>query len=68
MQKDFAISVQNVSKSFKLPHERYTGLKQAIIKFRPGRKNYEMQHVLKDISFDIKKGEFFGIVGRNGSG
>lgn len=64
---DIAISVQNVSKSFKLPHEKYTGLKQAVINFRPGKK-YEMQHVLQNISFDIKKGDFFGIVGRNGSG
>lgn len=64
---NIAISVKHVSKSFKLPHEKITGLKQAIIHFRPGKK-YEMQHVLDNISFDIKQGEFFGIVGRNGSG
>ena len=67
MDADLAISVKNVSKSFKLPHEKHTGLKQAVINFRPGKK-YELQHVLKNVSFDIKHGEFFGIVGRNGSG
>ncbi len=67
MSRPVAISVDNVSKSFRLPHERYTGLKQALINFRFG-KRYEEQHVLRNISFEIKKGEFFGIVGRNGSG
>jgi ABC-type polysaccharide/polyol phosphate transport system ATPase subunit len=67
MSDKVAISVKHVNKSFKLPHEKYTGLKQAVLSFKPGKK-YEMQHVLKGISFDIKEGEFFGIVGRNGSG
>ena len=67
MADKIAISVKNVSKNFKLPHEKPSGLKQAIIKFRPG-KRYEVQHVLENISFDIRAGEFFGIVGRNGSG
>lgn len=62
-----AISVKDVCKSFMLPHERHSGLKQAIIGFRPGG-GFETQHVLKGVSFDIKKGEFFGVVGRNGSG
>lgn len=62
-----AIRVDSVSKKFKLPHEKYSGLKQAVLNFGFGRK-YEMQQVLNDVSFDIKKGEFFGIVGRNGSG
>src|SRR5690606_31573026 len=33
-----------------------------------GKRTYEKQQVLKNISFEIKKGEFVGIVGRNGSG
>lgn len=65
-----AIIIRNIRKSFKLPHESHSGVKQAIINlFRKNRKKgYEIQEVLKDISFDIKKGEFFGVVGRNGSG
>ena len=64
---DPIISVKDVSKSFRLPHEKYTGLKQALINFRFGKK-FEEQQVLSDISFEIRRGEFFGIVGRNGSG
>src|SRR6185436_6196317 len=67
MPDNIAISVRDVSKNFKLPHERASGLKQVIINHNRDR-GYEIQEVLKDISFDIKKGEFFGIVGRNGSG
>lgn len=67
---DVALSVTNVSKTFKLPHERHGGIKNAVVGVVGGRhkRGYERQRVLQDISFDVKKGEFFGIVGRNGSG
>lgn len=62
------ISVKGLYKSFKLPHEQHSGIKQLLVNRLSGRKGYEIQHVLSDISFEIKEGEFFGIVGRNGSG
>lgn len=65
---DVAIKVENVSKTFRLPHEKQSSIKSALINFKRGKKTYETQHALKDISFEIKKGEFFGIIGRNGSG
>ncbi len=68
MEDDIAISVKNVSKTFKLPHEKNTSIKSAFVNFYKRDKGYEEQEALKDISFDIKKGEFFGVVGRNGSG
>lgn len=65
---DIAIKVENLSKSFKLPTERSNNLKGTIFNFLRGRKGYKRQVVLKNINFEVKKGEFLGIVGRNGSG
>ena len=63
-----AITVRGVHKSFRLPHESQSGIKQLIVNFWKRKKGYEIQHVLKGVDFEIKEGEFFGIVGRNGSG
>jgi len=64
-----AIKVEHVSKTFRLPHNRQNSLKGSFINlFRGGDRTFEKQEVLKNVSFEIKKGEFFGIVGRNGSG
>ncbi len=62
------VIVKNLHKFFKLPKEQANGLKQAMVNKLKGIRGYEKQHVLRGISFEIKKGDFFGIVGRNGSG
>ncbi len=69
LDNEIALHVERVHKSFLLPHNRQNSLKGVIINLvSRGDRAYEVQEVLKDISFDVKKGEFFGIVGRNGSG
>jgi ABC-2 type transport system ATP-binding protein len=68
MAKEIAIKVTDLHKSFKLPKEHSAELKRAFINFVRGKKGYTEQKVLNGISFEIEKGDFFGIVGRNGSG
>jgi ABC-2 type transport system ATP-binding protein len=67
VEKRVAISAQNISKSFRLPHERTTTLKQVALGIF-SKKTYTEYQVLKDISFEVNEGDFFGIVGRNGCG
>jgi ABC-type polysaccharide/polyol phosphate transport system ATPase subunit len=62
-----AIEVNGITKSFALPHEIRSTLKEHFL--HPLRRvSIEHQHALSDISFDVIQGEFFGIIGPNGSG
>lgn len=62
--KDVAVSVQNLSKAYKIFETPGKRLLYHLFKANTGKDFY----ALSDISFDIKKGESFGIIGRNGSG
>ena len=62
-----AVSIDGVSKTFRLPHQQYSTLKERVL--HPLRSTtYDELHAVRDISLEIAEGEFFGIVGRNGSG
>lgn len=63
---DIAISVQNLTKIYKLYDSPLHRLKETIIPF--GKKYHKDFYALKDVSFEIKKGETVGIIGQNGSG
>jgi len=61
------ISITNLTKTFRLPHEQYHTLKERVL--HPLRfRHFDLVRALDDVSVDISEGEFFGIVGRNGSG
>ncbi len=63
-----AIIVNNVSKKFRIPHEKKTTLFQNIVGLVKRQFAYEDFWALRDVSVEIERGETFGIIGRNGSG
>jgi ABC-type polysaccharide/polyol phosphate transport system ATPase subunit len=61
------IEARELEKTFRIPSHRIDSLKERAV--RPfARVEYRELQALKRVSFDIHRGEFFGIVGRNGSG
>jgi ABC-2 type transport system ATP-binding protein len=61
------IEVRDVSKTFRIPHNRMDSLKERITHPLAPR-DVRVLQALHGISFEVRRGEFFGIVGRNGSG
>ena len=61
-----AIRVEQVSKRFRLYHERNQSLKIAVL--RGGRARFEEFWALQDVSFEVPTGTTFGLIGENGSG
>jgi ABC-type polysaccharide/polyol phosphate transport system ATPase subunit len=63
---DFAISVKNLSKNFRMYNSPAEKFKEII---HPFKKKYHKEfRALKNIAFSVKRGESVGLVGRNGAG
>jgi ABC-type polysaccharide/polyol phosphate transport system ATPase subunit len=63
-----AIRVENVSRQFRLIHERPDTVRELFSRFLTNKFRYHDFEALKNVSFDIHEGEMVGIIGRNGSG
>lgn len=62
------IQVDNVSMRFKLAHDRISSLKEYMTKLIKRELRYEEFWALKNVSFNVSKGEVVGIIGKNGAG
>ena len=67
MNNEVAIAINNIGKNFKVPHEKHDTLKGKALNLFSSKK-YSKYTALQNINFEVKKGEFFGIVGKNGCG
>ena len=66
-KKEVAVEVIDIHKEFILPQHKNSSFKQTVVNIVK-QNNKVTQKVLDGVSFNVNKGDFFGIVGRNGSG
>lgn len=63
-----AIIIDNISKKYRIPQEKKTTLFQNVVGLIKRQFDYREFWALRNVSFEVKSGEAFGIIGKNGSG
>lgn len=61
------IALENVTKTFRLPHDIRATFRQRFVNL-PRKNTYEVLYALRDINLTVRKGEFLGVIGKNGAG
>ena len=68
MTGEIIIEVQNLVKKFRIYHEKKNSLSERLLTITKKNNGFEELDVIDNISFNVKKGEMLGLIGRNGSG
>ncbi len=63
-----AVELENVTKNFRIYHEKRNTVFEHMTNIFNRSNHFEELTVLKDVSFSVKQGEMFGVIGRNGAG
>jgi len=66
--RDPVISFDHISVLYHVPREKISGMKEFFIRWLQRRIRFEDFWALKDVSFQVRAGEIFGVIGRNGAG
>ena len=68
MDTNIAVKVDHATVRFNMASERIDNLKEYFVKLVQGKLMFQEFLALKDVSFEVKKGESWGLIGTNGSG
>ena len=62
------IHADNISLCYKMTYDRVKSLKEYVVQLLRGKVKYDEFWALRNVSFEIEKGEVLGIIGHNGAG
>lgn len=68
MSRKVMIQVEDVTMTFKMNIDKIMSLKEYVTKGLSGKLKFDKFTALSDVSFDVRKGETFGLIGCNGAG
>ena len=62
------IKAEKISVRYLMTYDRVKSIKEYLVQLVKGKIQYEEFWALKDISFEVRRGEVLGIIGHTGAG